>query len=77
MADRRPFRFRFQWCVCGMFEYRVYFIDRSGGIADAQWLLACDDDQAMSKAERLKTEFTLEVWQKEREVGTLDPSNHN
>lgn len=56
-----------------MSEYRVYFVDESGGIADAQWLLACSDEEAMIAAGRFKTGFTKEIWQREREVGTLQP----
>lgn len=67
----------FVMCVCLMLEYRVYFIDLSGGIADAQWLLASTDEQAMSQAELIQSNLVREVWQKDREVGTLRPAAHN
>ena len=55
-------------------EYRVYFIDHSGGIADATWLSASTDDEAMQEAERLERRFLREVWQYQRQVGSHLPS---
>jgi hypothetical protein len=54
-------------------EYRVYFIDGSGGIADAHWLNASTDDEAMHAAERLESHFIREVWQYQRQVGRHQP----
>ncbi len=54
-----------------MGEYRVYFIDPCDGIADAQWLDAATDEQAMSEAKPLKSHFTREVWENQRQVGRI------
>jgi hypothetical protein len=58
-------------------DYRVYFVDISGGIADAQWLDASSDEEAMTQANALKRHFAREVWQYQREVGRLLPAFHN
>lgn len=54
-------------------EYRVYFIDHSGGIMDAKWLNASTDEEAMIEAERLEGRFVREVWRYQRQVGRHPP----
>lgn len=56
-----------------MFEYRVYFIDASGGIADARWLFAATDDDAITEANSLEGHLHREVWHYQRQVGSLQP----
>lgn len=55
-------------------EYRVYFVDPSDGIVDAQWLFAISDSDALAEAGRLRADLVREIWHRQRQVGLLPPS---
>ena len=59
-----------------MLGYRVYFVDASGGVSDAQWLKASTDEEALTEAEPLQRHFVREVWLYHREVGRLPSLKH-
>jgi hypothetical protein len=58
--------------VACMPDYRIYCLDGAGKISFAEELIASSDDEAITKAHRLKQKaLKCEVWQGRRLVATL------
>lgn len=51
--------------------YRVYLLNRSGGIEDTQLIGAASDRQALTEAQRLTKGVAAEIWDQRRLVGTV------
>ena len=54
-----------------MRQYRVYRVNGSGGIENAEWLEADDDEQAIQLAVELSGGLKCEVWERDRLVASL------
>jgi hypothetical protein len=56
-----------------MVDYRIYSLDGAGRIGFAEWLVADDDEAAVSEARRMRPDaHRCEVWDRNRLVATLD-----
>lgn len=56
-----------------MANFRLYRLDGAGKIASAEWLAADDDDQALEMARDLNAPTSLEIWDRNRFVGRVQP----
>jgi hypothetical protein len=57
---------------CCMSHYRIYSLTRDGHIKTVPVLADCDDDQvAIARANAIKDDLDLEVWQGPRRVALL------
>ena len=57
-----------------MADFRLYRLDGSGKIATAEWLAADDEGHALQLARDLKAPTTVEVWNRNRLVGRIQPA---
>ena len=57
-----------------MKPYRVYCFDGASRIVSAEWIEAANDADALKAARELMDCFRMEVWEKERLVGRLEPA---
>jgi hypothetical protein len=56
-----------------MVAYRLYCLDRDGGISPAEWIEAPDDASAIERARELKPHaLKCEIWRDKRLIATLD-----
>jgi hypothetical protein len=54
--------------------YRIYTVTRDGHIHNPPRLVECDDDDAaLKEARRFLDGEALEVWDRQRKVGRLEP----
>lgn len=54
-------------------SYRLYSLDGAGNITMAEWLEAADDHDAVSRARARRDSATLELWDRNRLVGRIEP----
>ena len=54
-------------------EYRLYFLNPDGHIIRRVEFEAPNDEQALAHAKRFADGKALEVWQRARKVGRLEP----
>jgi hypothetical protein len=57
-----------------MTAYRVYCLDGAGKVWAARWIDAADDSAALDAARRLHEAVECEVWQGQRLVGRVQPT---
>lgn len=55
--------------------YRLYQMDGDGHFSTAEWIEADDDDSALAAARAAKAPGHCELWQSDRLVGRIDPSD--
>ena len=56
-----------------MANFRLYRLDGAGKIASAEWLAADDDEHALEMARGLNESTTVEIWNRNRFVGRVQP----
>ena len=56
-----------------MANFRLYRLDGAGKIASAEWLAADDDDHALQVARSMNESTTVEIWNRNRFVGRVQP----
>lgn len=54
-------------------HYRAYVLDRENRIASAVDLDAGDDNDAIAQAQALNRAEPIELWQRDRKVGRIEP----
>jgi hypothetical protein len=57
-----------------MRSYRLYSLDGAGNITMAEWLEALDDGDALREARKRQDSVVLELWDRSRLVGRIEPS---
>ncbi|MFN2472824.1 MAG: hypothetical protein ABR588_02720 [Sphingomicrobium sp.] len=60
-----------------MTDYRLYCLDRHGKIQSAEWLAADADEEALDRARALDKPMVCELWDRDRFVGQVPPSDSN
>lgn len=54
-------------------NFRLYRLDGAGKITTAEWLSADDEDHALQLAREMKLPTAVEIWDRNRLVGRVDP----
>ena len=57
-----------------MAEYRAYVLGKSGQVLRRQTFASLDDAAALEHARQYLENSSVEVWQQDRLVGTLQPN---
>jgi hypothetical protein len=52
-------------------NYRIYRIDGAGHVTGVEWVEAASDEDALAAARRIDEPGKLEVWLRDRLVGTV------
>jgi hypothetical protein len=55
--------------------YRHYRLDGAGRISKAEWFEASDDADAIRQVKERKLSIASEIWQGNRRVGEIQPSD--
>jgi len=55
-------------------DYRLYRLDGAGKISTAEWIDAADDDYAVRKAHERVDGDIWEVWDRDRLIAKITPS---
>ena len=58
-----------------MGNFRLYRLDGAGKIASAEWLDADDEAQALDLARGLNAATTVEVWNRNKLIGRVEPGS--